>query len=254
MNQTDTSLIENSNIQWNTVVVNQCDKDSTETLSLKSKNGNEFSVLWINTRERGLSNSRNMAIKYATADVCMIADDDQLFDNNIDDRVLAEYAMQPNSDILVFGARYKKKQISDHIKELGFIDLLRVSSVQITFKRESILNKIQFDTKLGAGTPNGAGEENKFLLDCRRKGLKINFTPQTLFKMREGNPSTWLHGFNEEFFYKRGMVARYTYGFWFCIPYIPYYIVSHRKRLDCSLWAAFSNSIKGFFENKLAKE
>ena len=51
--------------------------------------------------------------------------------------------------------------------------MLRVCSCQITFKRASIIdNKLIFDVKLGAGTGNGAGEENKFLLDCYDKGLK----------------------------------------------------------------------------------
>ena len=250
----DRTIIEKSNIQCDCVVVNQCDKDEREEFKIKGSDDCEYFITWINTSERGLSRSRNMAIVNSTADICMIADDDQLFDNGISGIALTEYAKQPDSDVLVFGARYKKKQISGKVKTLGFIDLMKVSSVQITFKRESVLGKVAFDTKLGAGTPNGAGEENKFLLDCRNAGLKMNFTPITLFAMRETDtPSTWLHGFNEDFFYKRGMVARYTYGFWFTVLYLPYYIVSHRKRLDCSLWKAMHASLGGCFENKLTK-
>lgn len=250
----DKTILEKSNLQCDCVIVNQCDKDSIEEFILKGKDNLEHSVKWIDTTERGLSRSRNMAIENATTDVCIIADDDQLFDDGLENTVIAEYLKQPDSDVLIFGARYKKKQISINPKELGYIDLMRVSSVQITFKRGSVLGKVRFDTKLGAGTPNGAGEENKFLLDCRKAGLKMNFTPITLFAMREtGTPSTWLHGFNEDFFYKRGMVARYTYGFWFTMLYVPYYIVSHRKRLDCSLWKAMQASLRGSFENKLSK-
>lgn len=255
MNQTDYSIIEKSNIQCDAIIVNQCDEDSIKEFVIQPKESSRcYTVKWINSTSRGLSNSRNLAIRCATADICMIADDDQLFDDGLENSVITEYGEQPNSDVLIFGARYKKKQISAHYKRLKFVDLMKVSSVQITFRRESVLEKIAFDTKLGAGTPNGAGEENKFLLDCRKSGLTINFTPVTLFSMRDtGTPSTWLHGFNEDFFYKRGMVARYTYGFWFTMLYLPYYIVSHRKRLDCSLWNAMQTSLRGCFENKLSK-
>lgn len=148
MHQKDLSILDDSNITTDSVVVNQCDSDDFKEFVYVDKTNKSHNIVWINTTERGLSKSRNMAIKYATADICMIADDDELFDDNLRNKIISEYSQQPQSDVLIFGARYKKKQISKIVKRIGYFDIFRVSSVQITFKRLSILDKVNFDINL----------------------------------------------------------------------------------------------------------
>ena len=47
------------------------------------------------------------------------------------------------------------------------------------------------------------GEENIFLYDCLKRGLKIYYEPVKIAKLREED-STWFKGYDEEFFVSRG--------------------------------------------------
>ena len=77
MHQKDYSLLNKMNINSDAVVINQCDEDSYNEFNL---NGNH--IVWINSTERGLSKSRNLAIKNSNADVCLICDDDEILKSN----------------------------------------------------------------------------------------------------------------------------------------------------------------------------
>ena len=96
MHQTDYSLLEKMKIASDVVVINQCDRESTKTIEYNGHN-----VLWIDTTERGLSKSRNMAIRNATADICMLADDDMEYRCDYVDIVLSAFS-RISSDIIGF--------------------------------------------------------------------------------------------------------------------------------------------------------
>ena len=74
MHQDDHALLERMQVQSDAVVVNQCDREGETILEHRG-----YRVVWIDTRERGLSRSRNMALAHATAELCMLADDDMIY-------------------------------------------------------------------------------------------------------------------------------------------------------------------------------
>ena len=55
------------------------------------------------------------------------------------------------------------------------------------------------------------GEENIFLFDCLKSGLKIYYEPQVIAKLHM-NESTWFSGYNKKYFLDRGAVSRKLYG------------------------------------------
>lgn len=77
MNQKNFNLVKKMNIQTNTIIINQCDKNSKDKIIYK---GNEINML--SYEERGLSVSRNKALKYAQSDICLIADDGLIYVDN----------------------------------------------------------------------------------------------------------------------------------------------------------------------------
>ena len=88
MHEKDHSIIERSNVQTDVVVVNQCDKDSVDEFDFKNKKGETCHAKFINTTERGLSRSRNMAIRNAWGDVCLICDDDEWLSDDYADTII----------------------------------------------------------------------------------------------------------------------------------------------------------------------
>ena len=187
MHQKDISIVERSNLQEApTLVVNQCD--------IKEERHKQFNknLHWIDTPSRGLSVSRNIAIKNATADICVIADDDEIFEKDLVQRISYAYEKYLQADIILFNIKNFPIKFGNVARSIKKWEILKANSIRITFRRKNIIKKnILFDFLLGSGTNNGAGEENKFLLDCWKNGLEIYFVPITIATLSERNSSLW---------------------------------------------------------------
>ena len=134
----------------------------------------------------------------------------------------------PDADIIAFSIENKITKLPDRIQKIGKWKSLRIDSRQIAFRRESILKSgVRFDPLMGAGSGNGAGEENLFLINCLKSGLTIYYVPETVAKLRESE-STWFSGYNEMFFYQRGGATRYMLGFGMAFLYGIYYVFCKR--------------------------
>ncbi len=77
MNQKDFSLIKKMNLRGDAVIINQCKKDEYTEID-----NNNHKIKFISCNEKGLSKSRNKAITNATGDICIIADDDIIYNDN----------------------------------------------------------------------------------------------------------------------------------------------------------------------------
>ena len=248
MHQKDNSILGRSNLNHDVLIVNQCDTREEKVITFANN------VKRIDTPKRGLSVSRNMALNNAQGEICIISDDDEYFENNIQETVEKEYEKYPNADLLILAMRNWPSKLKQRPHKLSFLELLRVSSWQITFKLSSIREKgIQFDEKLGSGTGNGGGEEIKFLCDCHRAGLQIYYTPVYIASVGQ-KESQWFFGYDDSFFYDRGMTTRYTFGLIFSVLYAVYYAISHRKMFekDIAPIHAIRKMMQGIFENKLS--
>ncbi len=191
MHQKDHSIIERTNIQSDVIVVNQCDTDKYEEWTFINKKGEECRAIFISTTERGLSSSRNMALKNATADICLICDDDETLYDDYQNLIVNGYVENSDCNFLAFNLKDRYRIFPNVPHKIGFIGALKLASWQITFKRKDILEKnISFDTEMGAGVTMGGSEENKFILDCLRCGLKGKYIPTLIGSVSQVS-STW---------------------------------------------------------------
>lgn len=250
MHQKDMQIIERSNLQnVQTLVVNQCDT-SDEQMLISGKHR------MLNTNSRGLSVSRNMAINNADADICLIADDDEIFVDDLQKIVLSGYSMFPDADIVIYKLANRYKRLGNKPRRLKKYDLLRVASWQISFKRNSIKAGIAFDPLLGAGTDNGCGEENKFLLDTYKAGMKIYYVPLIIAEGIEDGESTWFFGYDERYFYNHGKTTRYMLGLPVSLFYALYTLIKqyHRYKVSISFLKAAKALFGGIIDNELGKK
>ena len=70
---------------------------------------------------------------------------------------------------------------------------------------------IKFSILFGGGARFSNGEDSLFLKDCLDKGLKMFAVPAVLGE-EVPRPSTWFNGYNDKFFYDRGVLYHYLYG------------------------------------------
>ena len=155
MHQKDDSLVKQSKLTGDVVVINQCDHDGYE--EYKTENG---TVRMFYSTQRGLTKSRNLAIRHSAADICLICDDDEVFASNYEEKILQAYSEHPDADVIAFKVmdpRSPRSPLKDEVVKLRFPKTMKISSWQISFRRESLLNhEIWFDELMGAGTGNGA--------------------------------------------------------------------------------------------------
>jgi len=248
MNKKEFSIIDKSNLSMvNTLIINQCDKEGYLFIDEKHR--------VINTKTRGLSVSRNLALHNTDADICLLCDDDECFVNDLEKKIINAYHSIPEADLIIFKITDRVDKFGGMKKKLSKLELMRVSSVQISFRVSSVVGKVDFDQLLGAGTPNGSGEENKFLLDCYSKKMKIYYVPVGIATV-EQQESTWFCGYNDNYFYKRGSMTRYVYGFPFAVLYAMYFSLTKKKiyGADSTMWEAFSYILKGIIDNNVGKQ
>lgn len=251
MNQTDCSILDEINVQSDVVVVNQCGKNSFDEFEYRGKDGTAHNVKFISVDQVGLSKSRNKALSHSVSDICLLCDDDEFLFDGSSGVIIDAFIDNPDFDIIAFGLDYSKKKYPNKRKKLNRFDLLKVNSPQIAFRRDRIVdNKINFDELMGSGTGNGGGEENKFLMDCYKSGLKILFLPEKIARINNSSPSLWNSGFDERYFVNRGWSTRRILGLPLSFIYLIVFTISKYNlyKSEISILDAFKLQMIGILK------
>lgn len=251
MHQADDTLVHQSGLTGNVVVINQCDQEQYE--EYQTPNG---TVKMYFTRQRGLTKSRNMAIFNSDADICLLCDDDEVFEPDYEKKILGAYEALPWADVIIFKMIGRLPSLADQIRRLRFPQTMKVSSWQISFRRERLLESgVFFDELLGAGTGNGGEEELKFLTDCEKAGLQIFYVPEEIASVAQ-TASTWFTGFDAQFFENRGATTRYILGPAVAAAYAVYYVLRKHDMYekDITPWQAWRATMRGISGNKIGKQ
>lgn len=205
LNMDDENYIDTLKLTSDAVVINQCDTDSERVCTRRSVNGSDQTVKYVCTNERGLSRSRNMAIENASADICILCDNDVVYVDDYQKLILDSFEKYSDADIIVFYIKRKEKPVPNYfsVKKMDYLSVLKIFSPEIAFRRESIKD-IKFNTDFGAGSGKYImGEENIFLYDALKAGKKIYYVPLKIAELKEV-ASTWFSEYNEKFFISRG--------------------------------------------------
>jgi glycosyltransferase involved in cell wall biosynthesis len=167
MNRTDLSFlrklfVHNDLSDYQILIINQTNSDSLLVSDSKR-------IRVINSFDIGISKSRNLAIKNAIGDICLIADDDVEYVKGFDDIIKEAYAGYLEAECIVFNSFVPNKKrntkylnYSKKIKKIQ--ECVNVFSPEISFKRKCIQsNDLKFNELLGLNSAFEAGEELVFL-------------------------------------------------------------------------------------------
>lgn len=254
MHEKDHGIVERTNVQTDAVVVNQCDEDRVEEYTFTNNKGRECRVVFVNTTERGLSRSRNMAIRTAKdADICLICDDDEVLEDNYEDTILKAFSVR-NVDVAAFDINREggKGHLADNELKMGIGEICKLSSVHLTFKRQAVIDAgIVFDEKMGSGTGNGGGEDTKFMMDCKRRRLNMYYYPEVIATLLPSE-SQWFVGWDKKLLIDSGWCDRRTFGFFVGYAHILQAVVRHKKEYQKFMnpVQAFYYLNKGFFQKR----
>lgn len=197
-----------------------------------------------------------MAIAESRADICLLCDDDEIFEPDYEEKILGAYRELPQADVIIFKMVNRRPSFDDKVMRLRFPRTMKVASWQISFRRERLLEcGVGFDQLLGAGSGNGAEEELKFLTDCEKAGLAIYYVPAQIAAVAQAE-STWFSGYTETFFENRGATTRYILGTALASAYAVYYVLTKRGmyQQDITPGKALAATFRGIRENKIGKQ
>ncbi|MCR4656443.1 MAG: glycosyltransferase family 2 protein [Lachnospiraceae bacterium] len=268
MNLKDESYVDSLNITSDAVVVNQWSEQSPYADTLRDEcgnvtgilsierikrnniNGDMHEVVFIESSQKGLSRSRNMAIEASNADICILCDNDVEYVPYYDRIILKAFEKYSDADLIVFYIKRKEKPEPNYKKEkrMGYLSVLKIFSPEIAFKRDSIKG-ISFNPMFGAGARYQMGEENIFLYDCLKKGKKIYYVPVKIAELRE-EESTWFKGYDREFFVSRGANYAMMTKTFYPVLILQYAV---RKRKLYKDETSFVNAVKYMFEGSRLK-
>ena len=222
----------------NSIFINQCPGvEEINIINCEYKLSKLYSY-----NEKGLSKSRNRAINNSNSDICIIADDDLEYENDYEKTILDAYKKYCDADIIAFFVENAKKRNSIKEGKVDFFHAFKICSVQITFKRKKIIdNKIQFDSLFGSGSNYFIhGEENIFLTDCIKKGLKVYYVPQKIATLKSSE-SSWFKGYNDSYLEATG-AQFYRMNKILCFPFLIQFLI--RKRHLYKNNFTFINALK----------
>ena len=80
MDQQDDSILDTIGVNSDVIVCNQT-KDKTD---YKEYTKGAYNVRWYDFQERGVGLNRNNALLRATGDICLLADDDVIYEKDYD--------------------------------------------------------------------------------------------------------------------------------------------------------------------------
>ncbi|MBE6309964.1 MAG: glycosyltransferase family 2 protein [Bacteroidales bacterium] len=146
----------------------------------------------ITLQGRGLSRNRNNALRNASGDICLIADDDCTYRPEYFNDILHTFQDNPAIDVATFKIKHcsEGKTYSSHSFNLKKFDKgYYVSSIEIAFRRNSVQGKFWFNELFGLGAPVlQSGEDNIFILDAVKSGLNCRFFP--IIIVEHNHPTT----------------------------------------------------------------
>jgi glycosyltransferase involved in cell wall biosynthesis len=207
MHQADCSLVEKMNIACDAVIANQADRN--EILVTEK-------VKMITTTTRGVGLNRNIALLASDAELLLFADDDMVYYDGMAESVTQAFRDNPQADVLVFGIDITRNgEITErrHLKSrrLHVWNSMKFGAVRIAIRRSALLREnLTFNQNFGGGCAFSSGEDSLFLKACFDAGLSVYAHPCVLGTCAK-DTSSWFVGYNEKYFYDRGVLMRYLF-------------------------------------------
>lgn len=209
-NRHDHGLIEHMNIQTDAIVGNQCDRNEVEEFEY-----NDHRIKWFSFCERGVGLNRNNVLMRSTADICVFADDDMVFHDGYEELVKEMFNKYPKADIILFNLDEEgsKRYKNTKVVKINRTNYGKYGAARLTMKRKRIhFSGITFNLLFGGGAEYSSGEDSIFLYDCLKRKLNIIAVPYSLAELTETRESTWFCGYNDKYFFDKGVMFSRMYG------------------------------------------
>lgn len=206
MNQTNDDLYLKMNLNCDTIIANQTNKNQYNERKIRN---NLVRILSTNTK--GVGANRNLGLIMSNSDICILSDDDMKYVDGYEKIILDSFNTMKDADIIIYNidtidGRAERRR-NKKIKRVNRFNFMNYGAARIAFRRDSILiNNIWFSEMFGGGAKYSSGEDTLFLADALRKKMKIYTFPATIASVSQ-KKSTWFSGIDEKFYFDKGALV-----------------------------------------------
>ncbi len=249
VDQNETTLAAEMNIECDAILVNQCREDSCS-----SYNYGGHLVKCFCSKSRGVGLSRNTALLYAEGEILLFSDEDIRYRKGYAEEVVAEFDKHPEADAILFNVQ--QSQGRETYKNLIYRRVRtynsgRYPAYAIAIRKDKLRKvNVTYSLLFGGGAKYSNGEDSLFLRDLLRKGVRIYQSPVEIGRELERD-STWFKGYTEKFFKDRGVLYHYLYGH-LAKAMALQFLLRHRKTMceEISVGKAYGLMREGIREAK----
>lgn len=210
MNQEVNRIVDRMQLDSDAVIINQSERLGAEIIQ-----HNNHTIEFFSFPQRGIGRSRNEAIMRSSGDICVFSDEDIVYDKGYAQAIAREFESNPRADMILFNIVVEESRRTYHISQrrrVRWYNCGRYGAVSFAVRRESLLaSGVMFSLLFGGGARYSNGEDSLFLREFMKKGYRVYTAPVTIGR-EKSEESTWFRGYNESFFYDRGVLYHYLYG------------------------------------------
>lgn len=243
------NLPQKMNVSTDAIIANQCGENKEFKLSV---NGSKIHV--INSDKRGVGLNRNTALYASKADICLFSDEDLVYEEDYEKKVLTAFEKHPEASLITFNFIVdprRRTYYNEQPHEIKWNNYGRYPAYALAIRRKDIVDKgIKYSELFGGGAKYSNGEDSLFLHDCLKAGIKM-YAETDVLGREEYRESTWFKGFTDKFFFDRGVLYHFLYG---KLSYVfgLRFLVKNRKEMlkDTSLLKAYGLLCRGIKEGK----
>ena len=165
------------------VVVWQRNGIGSDALPAELKERVDVSI--VEDNGKGLARSRNIALENATADLLVITDDDNRYDTAAIELIRNAFEKHPTAGLIQFQALTMEGKPLRNYPAFPYTYETRprgtyFCSVELVMRRKA--NLPRFDERFGLGAELGCGEEEVFVHEAVKRGVKMIYVPQPLVR------------------------------------------------------------------------
>ena len=162
-------------------------------------------ILWMSMNERGVGLSRNNALMRASGDILLFADDDVVYTDDYVEKIVMSFENHPKADLIVFNLKSQNPDRPEAIVE---------------------------------------NEYKLFVIQCLKKGIKGLASNLTIGTVQQ-EESTWFKGFDEKYFFDKGVLMKQCFGPWAKILLVALLAKNGRQTQKMGLKKALECAFKG---------
>ena len=250
-------LVGRMNIQSDACLVDQILSDEARDrlgfsgYAVENLEHDGYSIKVIKSSDKGVGLSRNTALENSDpqAEIVQFGDDDIVYDDGYPELILQEFDKHPEADMLLFNVKAQEGRETywnTDFARVSWRNYGRYPAYAICARRDKLLESgVKYSLLFGGGAPYMNGEDSLFLHDCLNSGLAIYRTDVAIGHETKGD-STWFKGYNEKFFFDRGVLYHFLYGK--MAPVLGFrFLFKNRKEMcrDYGLMKAYGTLRKG---------